>query len=118
MHAAAVDTEDRFGHKAGINAGVHCNLLDYQAVGHNIICHGQRVRVAHVDFMLAGGYFVMRIFDTDAHFFQCDDGVAPQVGCRIQCGHIKISAGIQRFCPFGIFEIEELQFRPNVEGEA
>jgi acetylglutamate kinase len=35
-------------------------FLDYQAVGHHIISHGQGVGVAHINLVLADSHLVMR----------------------------------------------------------
>ena len=107
MHAATVNAKDRFGHKSGVNTLIDSDLFDHQSVSHHIIRHCQRIGVAHIDFMLAGSHFMMGIFNTDAHFFQRDNGITAQVGGSIHWSQVEITAGIQGFCALGIFEIEK-----------
>ena len=73
------------------------NLFDHQAVGHDLVGHGQSIGIAHIDFMLADGHLMMGFIDADAHFFQSQDGLVSEFGSGIAQGHIIIAALIQAF---------------------
>ena len=95
VHAAAVLTEQGLGHEGGIDAMAHGDLLDHEPVGHGIVRHGEGIGVAQVDFVLAGGYLMVAVFDIDAHFFKGEDNIASQVACNVKRGQVKISAPVE-----------------------
>ncbi len=45
MHAIAVYPENRLRHEGGIDTVLLSYLLDYQAIGHHVIRHGEGVGV-------------------------------------------------------------------------
>ncbi len=115
VHAAAVFVRHGLGHEGSVAAVAYGHFLDHQAESHGVVRHGQRVGVAHVDLVLAGGHFVVAVLDADTHGLQGQYGVAAQVGGRVQGGQVEISAPVQHFRPFRVLEIEVLQFRADVE---
>ena len=117
MHTAAVDTEDRFGHKGGINTMLGGNLFNHQTIGHNLVGHGQGIGISHIDFMLADSHLMMRLINTDSHLFQGQNGLISQLGGGIQEGHIIITTFIQPFRAFIILKIEILQLRTDIVGK-
>lgn len=47
------------------------NRFDDGLEGHRIVSRSQRIRITEVNFVLAGTFFVVRAFRTDAHLLQC-----------------------------------------------
>src|SRR5665811_1761470 len=48
MHAGPVLTEDGFGHESGVEPTRLSHLFDRQPIGHDVIRHGEGVRVATI----------------------------------------------------------------------
>ena len=71
------------------------HFFHYQAVGHDVIRHGQGIGIPHIDFMLAGGYLMVGIFDADTHLFQGEDGIPPQIDGGVQRGQVEVAALVQ-----------------------
>jgi len=61
MHSASIHTENRFGHKAGINIIFQSDLFYDQSIDHGTIGHGQGISIFKVYFMLAGCHFMMAV---------------------------------------------------------
>ena len=118
VHAGAVLVGERLGHEGGVDAVAHGHFLDQQAVGHDGVRHGEGVRVAEVHFVLAGGRLVMAEGDADAHLFEGEHGFASEVRAAIERGQVEVAALVQRFGAGGVLEVEEFDFRRDVEGEA
>ena len=118
MHTAAIDAEDGFGCESGVDPMLQGFQLDYQAIGHHVVSHGEGVSIAHINFVLAGGDLVMGILNTDAHLLQGEHSFSPQVGGGIPGGHIEIAALIQGLGFLVIFKVEVFQFGADIEGVA
>src|SRR5919197_1008165 len=80
MHARAVDPEDRLGLEGGVEPAALGDLLDLALQGDQLIGRLERALGREVELMLAGGDFVMAVFDHDsqgverAHYFLADFG--------------------------------------------
>src|ERR1035437_3560852 len=118
MHAASVLTKYGLRHKRGIVACPERDLLNDEAVRHNAIGHGQSVRVAEINLVLARANFVVTILDMNAHVLQRKYRVSPKISRLIQRGKIEVPAGINDIGALIVCKIEILKFRPNVECEA
>ena len=59
VHAGAWQMLERLRHEGGAHVGVGCHLFDYVPEGHDVISHGQHVRMAQINFLLPRCGFVM-----------------------------------------------------------
>ena len=119
VHAAAVDAEDGLGHEGGIDPVDHGDGLDRGPQGHGLVGHAHGLVVAHVDFVLGVGHFVVAVLDAHAHALQGEDGV-PAAGHwpRPGAGRRNSRPGPGLRCRVVVGEIEELQLRSQVIGVA
>src|SRR5690349_20135927 len=61
---------ERIGHERGAHGLRDRDLLDHVRERHDVVGHGQGVRVAQVDLLLAGAALVVAELDRDAHRLQ------------------------------------------------
>ena len=122
VHRRARVLLEWLGHERGAHAVAQCHLLDDVAEAHHVIRHGQRIREAQIDFLLAGGVFVVRELHGDAHAFQGVDGIRAEVRGFVSYGLVEVAAGIRGHrwlsVGFGGLHQEELDFRVDVAGKA
>ena len=115
MHAAAVLSEDRFGHKGGIDPFGSGNLFDDQTIGHSHIGHGQPLGITQVDFMLAGGHLMVAVFDFDTHGLQGENGLPSQVSTQIEWTGVEVSAKVQKIGFLTILKVKIFQLRADIK---
>src|SRR5680860_367217 len=118
MHAGPVLTEDGFGHESGVEPTRLSHLFDRQPIGHDVIRHGEGVRVAKIYLVLRGGDFMVGIFHLQPQFLKSDDGIPTQIRRHIQRSQIEIPPMVEYLGAFTVLEVEVLQLRPQVHGEA
>ena len=118
MHAAAVDPEDGLGHEGGIDPVDHGDGLDRGPHGHDLVGHGQGFVIAHVDFVLGRGHFVVAVLHPDTQFLHGEDGVAPEVVGHIQRRGVEIAAGVQDLGAGVIRKVKVFQLRTQERGVA
>ncbi len=118
VHAAAVLTEDGFGHKGGIHPVLPGNLLDRDPESCGFLGHFQPLIVTQVNLVLAGGNLVVTVLNLYSHLLQGENGISPQGSSRIQGRSVKISSPINNLRGFVVFKIEIFQFRTCIEGIA
>ncbi len=97
-------------------AVLHRVLLDRDAVGHAVVGHLQRGRVAHVDLVLRGPDLVVGVLDVDAELLERQDRLAPHVRSRVQRRQVEVAALVQHLGPVLVLEEEVLELGANVEG--
>jgi len=122
VHARAGVLGEGLGHERGPDALLNRDFLHHQAERHDVVGGGQRVGVAQVDLLLAGGDLVMAVLDRDAHRLEHGDaGAAEVVGDAVR-GVVVVAARVDRFgggADLGtVAEQEELDLRVRVEREA
>ena len=72
------------------------DLLDHMPEGHDVVGGGQRVGVAQVDLLLAGGHLVVAELHRDADALQRQHGLAPEVpGHRVR-GVVEVATRVDR----------------------
>ena len=98
VHPGAVLTEQRLRHEGRVPAVLHRVFLDRDAVGHAVVGHLQRRRVAHVNFVLARANLVVAVFDVDAELFEREHGFAAHVGAGVERRQVEVAALIEHFC--------------------
>ena len=109
----------RLRHEGGVDAVRERDLLHDEAVGHRVVGHRQRVGVAQVDLVLAGRDFVVAVLDADAHLLEREDRLAAQVAGDVERRQVEVAALVERRRALSdVLEVEELQLRADVEGEA
>ena len=118
VHAAAVHSEDGLRHEGRVHAELLRGLFHGEPVGHDVVGHGEGVGVAQVDLVLGRGHLVMDVFDRDPHRLQVDDRSLPHVGGHVEWSQVEIAAPVKKFSALGVLEIEVLELRADVEGEA
>ena len=118
MHAAAIDAKNRLGHEGSIDTVLEGDFLNYQAVGHHTISHGQGIGVSHIYLVLAGGNLVVGVLNTDAHLLQGEHRLSSQVSSGVQRSHIKVASNIHGLGSPGVLKIKILKLRPDIIGVA
>ena len=118
VHPRAVHPEDGLGHEGGVETLGLSDLLDREAVGHDLVGHGQDVLVAQVDLVLRRGHFVVGVLHLDAEGVQGVDGVAAQVAAGVERGQVEVPAVVEHLGAAAVLEVEELQFGTDVHGVA
>ena len=114
VHARAVLAEQRLRHERRVPAVLHRVFLDRDPVGHAVVGHLQRRRVAHVDLVLRGADLVVGVLDVDAELLEREDRLAAHVGAGVERGEVEVAALVEdlgllaRLRP-GVAEVEELE---------
>ena len=116
MHAAAVLPEYRLRHKGGIHAMLPCNLLNDYPQGHGLVGHFQPFVVAHINFMLARGHFMVTVFYLHPHVLKGKDRLSSQVTAHIQRPSVKIASPVNDLGGLVTLEVEVLKLWPNIIG--
>ncbi len=120
MHPGAVDAKDRLGHKAGVQPVRGRNRADGVLERHGVVGGGERVRVAEIDLVLAGGDLVVRHLHVDAQRLRRQDDLAAHLLRLIEWREIEVAAHIMRDGFEGrvaiVLKEEVLQLRPHVIG--
>ena len=115
VHPGAVLAEDRLGHEGGVVPGLLRDLLHDEAVRDRVVCHRERIRVAHVDLVLRGADLVVVILDGDAHRLEGVNRPVAEVGRRVQGRHREVAALVERLGSLVRLEEEVLELWPDVE---
>jgi len=118
VHPAPVMAEDRLRHECRVDAVLPGDFLHCRPVGHHVVRHAERLVVAKIDFMLARGDLVVAVFDTDPHILEREDRLAAQIGGPVHGEAVEISAHVEKLGGLVRGEIEELEFRADIEGIA
>ena len=85
-----------FGMKVACTPGGERHLLDHVPEGHDVVGGGQRVGVAQVDLLLAGGDLVVAELDRDADPLQRQHRLAAEVAGHRVGGVVEVAAGVDR----------------------
>ena len=96
-------------------------LLHDQADRHDGVGHGQRVGVAQVDLVLAGGVLVLGVLDGDAHLLEREHAPLAEVARHVAGGQLEVRAAVEghgSVAGVGVGEVEVLDLRRRVEREA
>ena len=122
VHARAGVLGERLGHERGEDALLERDLLDDGPEGHDVVGGRERVGVAQVDLVLAGGALVVAELHRDAHRLEHGDGGPAEV-VAVAVRHVVEVAGlVDRLGPLArgpaLLEQEELDLGVGVEGEA
>ena len=107
--------KERFGHKGGVDPLTVGNLFDHQPVGHDVVGHGQGILIAHVDFVLGRGHFVMGVLNFHPQVLAEENRFPTKIQSFVAGDQIEISAPIQDFRGLRVFEIKIFQFRSGVK---
>ena len=118
VHSAAVYAVDGLRHEGGVAPLADGDLLDDHAAGHDGVGHGERVGVAQVYLVLAGGDLVVTEDDGDFEVLQGQDGLPTQVRREVLGVLIKVAGLIEELDAVGVLEVEILQLRRNIVGVA
>ena len=122
MHAATVDSKDRFGHEGRMETILLGDGFYRQFKGHNIIGSAQRIAVLEVDFMLTAGYLMMARFHFITHALQHHADLTACRSAMVQRVQIEVAGVITGLCGglsvFIGFKQEEFTFRTDIEGIA
>ena len=122
MHAGTGRVGQGLGHEAGVNATLQGNLLDHRTECHDVVGHGERVRVSQIDLVLAWPRLMVRVFHRDAHLLEHVHGGAAEVHAWAARHVVEVAALVDRGRGLGpvvlAFEQVELDFRMHVEREA
>nr|EIF89406.1 putative NAD/FAD-dependent oxidoreductase [Streptomyces tsukubensis NRRL18488] len=122
VHSGAGVLAEGLGHERGLHALLQRDLLHHQPEGHDVVGGGERVGVAQVDFLLAGGALVVAELDRDAHGLQHRDGLAAEVHADVLRGVVEVAGvvgGHRAAAVDGlVLQQEELDLGVGVEGEA
>ena len=98
------------------------DLLHHQAHGHHGVGHGERVGVAQVDLVLAGGVLVLGVLDRDAHLLEGEHASAcagrSPGRWRSARSRSRCRAAPGRGDGVGVGEVEVLDLGRGEEGEA
>ena len=114
VHARAVLAEQRLGHERRVPAVLHRVLLDRDAVGHAVVGHLQRVRVAHVDLVLRGPHLVVGVLDVDPQLLQRQHRLAAHVRARVERRQVEVAAFVEHLRRARVFEQEVLELGPTL----
>ncbi len=122
VHAGARVLRERLGHERRLDALLQRHLLHHQPEGHDVVGGRERVGVAQIDLLLAGGALVVAELHRDAHRLQHRDRLAAEVHPDVLRGVVEIAGGVARGGPLAVdglvLEQEELDLGVGVEGEA
>ena len=94
------------------------HLLDDEARGHDVVRHGQRVRVHQVHLVLAGGGLMVGRLDGDAHLAEVEHRLTPKVRGDIARRLVEIAASVDSGGVIRALEVEKLNVRSYVELQA
>ena len=116
VHPAPVLVLERFGHERGVDLLAHRHFLHHLPVGHHRVGHRQRIRVAQVYLVLTVSHLVMAVLHGDAHLFQREHRLPPQVGALVQRrGEVEVAARVERLRLLGRLQVEVLHLRAHLE---
>jgi predicted NAD/FAD-dependent oxidoreductase len=122
VHGGAGVVGEGFGHEGGGHVIAVGNEFGDVPEGHDGVAHGENVGVAQVDFLLAGGGFMVGEFHGNAHVFQGEHGVAAEVGGEAAVCLVEVAAVIGGFggpaVGFLVFDEIEFDFGADFAGEA
>ncbi len=96
MQAAARRVGERLGQEGGEQAARRRHGFDDPLEGNEIIRRFERVRVAEIDFVLAGPLLVVRGFRLDAHFLERQADLTADVFRLVQRCDVEIFAVVVR----------------------
>ncbi len=123
VHAGARVGRERLRHEGGVGALLQRDLFDHGAERHDVVGGLQRVRVAQVDFVLAGARLVVAELHGDADRFEHGDGGAAEVLGDAARNVVEVAAlvhghrGAVRARVLGLQQVE-LDLGVGVAGEA
>ena len=122
VHAGSVHPEDRLWHEGGVQAVALGDGFDGELEGHDVVGGGEGVGVFEINFVLAGGDFVVAGFDLKAHGFQRDADLAACSFAVVERAEIEIAgfvAGLGGWASVFVgVEEEKFAFWADVEGVA
>ena len=122
VHARARALGEGFGHERRLDALERRHLTDDDTEGHDVVGHRQRVGIAQVDLVLAGGPLVVTELHRDAHLLQHGDRVTPEIRACPQGRVIEVTTVVQRLGRIAgvVWPLQqvELDLRVRVEGKA
>ncbi len=120
VHAGAVDALHRLRHEGGMETMLLGDRLEHVLKGKRAVGRDQRGAVLEVDFVLAGGDFVVARLNLDIHLIERHHHVladgAGEVGGEIEVAAPVMGQGGDLVTILG--EQEELQLGPDVVGVA
>jgi hypothetical protein len=96
VHPAARLVAERLGHEGRVHALAERDLLDDVPGGEDVVGGGQRVGVAQVDLLLAGGDLVVAELHRDAHPLQHGDRVAAEVLADAVRRQVEVAGAVDR----------------------
>ena len=115
VHARSVLAEQRLGHERRMPAVLHRVLLDGDPVGHAVVGHLQRVRVAHVDLVLGWTDLMMGVLHVDPELLECQHRLATHVRAGVERREVEVPALVEHLRRAGVAEQEVLQLGADVE---
>ena len=99
-----------------VPAVLHRVFLDRDAVRHAVVGHVHRVRVAHVDLVLARPDLVVRVLDVDAELLEREHRLAAHVGAGVERREVEVAAVVEHLGrAVGVAEEVVLELGPDVE---
>ena len=118
VHARAVVLGEGLRHEGRVDPVPQRHLLHDDAVGHDRVGHRERVGVAQIHLVLARRHLVVGEGDPDPELLEHQHRLAPEIGGLIERGQVEVAPLVERLGAAGILEVEELDLRGDVEGEA
>ncbi|ESQ03394.1 putative NAD/FAD-dependent oxidoreductase [Streptomyces sp. PVA_94-07] len=122
VHAGTRVLREGLGHEGRLHALFQRDLLHDEAEGHDVVRGGERVGVAEVDLLLAGGALVVAELDGDAHRLEHGDRLAAEVHADVLRGVVEVAGAVGGDRAGAVHRLvlqqEELDLRVGVEGEA
>ena len=106
-----------FRHECRVDTLGDGHLPDHHSEGHDVVRHGQCIRVAKIDLVLPRRPLMMAEFYGDTHLLQHCDGVASEIGSVAEGGVIEVATVVEGNRRVELAEQKELDLRMDVEGE-
>ena len=118
MHPRARQLRRGLWHKRRVHVSLGGEFLDDEAIGHDGVCHCQRIGVTQIDLVLARCDLVVGKLHRNAHLLEDADRVSPKILRDIEWREIEVAARIHGRRIVDALEKEELHLGMDVEGEA
>src|SRR5690606_9372587 len=105
-----------FGHERGVYPVLEGYFLHRQAERHDVVRHGEGIRVADDDLVLRRRHLVVAVLHRDPHHLQGIDRAPAVLLGHVERGQVEVAAAVED-PRFGarVLEVEELQFGSDVE---
>ncbi len=121
MHPRPRLVGQRLWHKTGQRTVLQRDLTDHGAKSHDVVRHGQRIRIPQVDLVLARTALVVAELHRDPHLLQHGDGRAAEIVAITPGDVVEVAGVVDRDRDgsrlVGLLEQIELDLGVGVEGE-